>query len=59
MLSLVPTNFQLLLNLGQLLHIVAIVLQSQLGCLKVETDDEVPSTFGHELEGLNCKSLLA
>ena len=59
MLYLVPTNPELLLYLGQALHIVAVVLQSQLGCLKVEADAEVPSTFGHELDWLICKSLLA
>ena len=49
MLSLVPTNSQLLLYLGQALHILAIVLQSQLRFLQVEADAEVPSTFGYEL----------
>ena len=57
--SLVPTNPKLLLYLGQALHIVAVVLQSQLGCLQVEADAEVPSPFGHELKWLTCKSLLA
>ena len=50
---------QLLLYLGELLHIVAVVLQSQLGCLKVEPDAEVPSTCSDELEWLSCKSLFA
>ena len=58
MLDLVPINHQLLLYLGQLLHIVTVVLQSQLGCLQVEADAEVPSTFGHKLERLTCKCLL-
>ena len=59
MLSLVATNLQHLLHLGQLLHIFAVVLQSQLGCLQVEADAEVPSTFGCKLEWLTCKLLLA
>ena len=59
MLDLVPTNLQHLLYLGQFLHIVAVVLQSQLGSLRVETDAEVPSAFGDELERLTCKTLLA
>ena len=59
MLNLVATNSQLLLHLGQLLHIFAVVLQSQLARLQVEADAEVPSTFGRKLEWLTCKSLLA
>ena len=59
MLDLVPTNLQHLLYLGQALHIVAVVLQGQLGSLQVTTDAEVPSTFGHELDWLSCKALLA
>ena len=59
MLNLVPTNLQHLLYLGQLLHIVAVVLQSQLGRLQVEADAEVPSKFSHEFEWLTCKTLLA
>ena len=59
MLDLVPTNPQLLLYLGELLHIVAVVLQCQLSRLQVEAYAEVPSTFSHELEWLTCKSLLA
>ena len=59
MLGLVPTNLQHLLHLGQLLHIVAVVLESQLGCLRVGADAEVPSTFGYQLEWLTCKTLLA
>ena len=59
MRSLVPTNLQHLLYLGQLLHIFAVVLQSQLGCFQVEADAEVPSALGRKLEWLTCKSLLA
>ena len=59
MLGLVATNLQHILHLGQLLHIFAIVLQSQLGRLQVIADAEVPSTFGYELEWLTCKTLLA
>ena len=57
--SLVPTNSQFLLYLRQLLHIFSVMLQSQLDCLQVEADAEVPTTFGHVLEWLTCKSLLA
>ena len=35
------------------------MLESQLVRLQVEADAEVPSTFGHDLEWLTCKSLLA
>ena len=60
MLDLVPTNLgQLLLYLGELLHIFAVVLKNQLGSLRVIAEVEVPSTFSHELEWLTCKSLLA
>ena len=47
MFDLVPTNSELLLHLGQALHIVAVVLQSQLGSLQVEADAEAPSIFGY------------
>ena len=59
MLDLVPTNPELLLYLGQALHIVTVVLQSQLGCLQVEANAEAPSTFGHETEWLKIKMHLA
>ena len=59
MLDLVPTNLQHLLYLGELLHVVTVVFQSQLSSLRVETDAEVPSTFGHELNWLSFKALLA
>ena len=59
MLDFVPTNLQHLLHLRQLLHVVAVVLQSQLARLQVEADAEVPSAFSDELEWLTCKSLLA
>ena len=60
MLDFVPTNLgRLLLYLGQALHIVAVVLQSQLGSLRVTADAEVPSAFGHELDSFSCKTLLA
>ena len=60
MLDLVPTNLRwLLLYLGELVHIVAVVLQSQLGSLRVTADAQMPSTFGHELEWLSCKTLFA
>ena len=35
------------------------MLQSQLGCLEVEADGEVPSTFGYELDWLTCNPLFA
>ena len=35
------------------------MLESQIGCLQVEADAEMPSTFVHILEWLTCKSLLA
>ena len=35
------------------------MLESQLGCLQVEADAEVPSTFGYQLQWLTCKLLLA
>ena len=35
------------------------MLESQLGRLQVEADAEVPPTFGHDLEWLTCKTLLA
>ena len=35
------------------------MLQSQLGSLLVEADAEMPSTLGHELDWLTCKTLLA
>ena len=58
MLGLVPTDLGLLLlYLGELLHIVAVVLQGQLGRLQVESDAEVPSAFGRDLDWLTCKSL--
>ena len=59
MRNLVATNLQHFIRLGQLLHIVAVVLESQLGRFLVETDAEVPSTFGHELDWLTCKTLPA
>ena len=60
MLNFVPANLErLLICFGQALHIVAVVLQGQLGSLLVETDTEVPSTFSHELDWLFCKTLLA
>ena len=59
MLDLVTTNLKHLLYLGELLHVVAVVLQGQLGSLRVETDAEVPSKFSYELEWLICKLLLA
>ena len=59
MLSLVPTNSQILLYLRQVLHIFAVVLQSQLGRLQVAADAEVPSTFGYKLKWLICKTFLA
>ena len=57
MINLVSADSQLLLYLGQLLHILAVVLQDQLGCLEVEADAEMPSTFGYELNWLTCKTL--
>ena len=59
MLDFVPTNLQHLIYLGELLHIVAVVLQGQLGSLQAETDAEVPSTFSDVLGWLSCKPLLA
>ena len=59
MLNLVPTDPHLLFYLGQLLHIFAVVLKSQLGCLQVEADAEVPSKFGDELDWLTGNFFLA
>ena len=58
-LSLVAANLQHLLYLGQPLHILAVVLQSQLGLLQVEANAEVPPTCGRELDWLNCELLFA
>ena len=56
--GLVPANPQLFLYLGELLHIVAVVLQSKLGSLDSEADAELPSAFSRELDWLSCKTLL-
>ena len=57
--NLVAADLQHLLYLGQPLHILAVVLQSQLGILQVEANAEVPPTCGCELDWLNCELLLA
>ena len=59
MLDLVPTYPELLFYLGKLLHIVAVVLKSQLVSLWVTANAEVPSTFGHEFEWLSCNARFA
>ena len=60
MRNLVPIDLKITtLYLMKLLHIIAIVLESQSVCLEVEADGEVPSILGPELLWLFCKLLLA